>query len=376
MSDPSERLPPIRHSIIIVQTAFLGDLLLGIPLYKNIRRMWPEHEIILLCRKGLGDFFLKTKLVDKVIEVIKGSASSYSSALTLLKNDSLDYIFSPHESLRTALLCQRIDADVKVSFKKIWNSFFYNRRIEKNTNWPDPIRQLSLLLPWSHDLENKINEYVSQASYYTKGSNGLLSEIPEWCSLDLQQNFRSDLFTYQRVENRLSIKKYTDRKWIMIFPGSVWATKMWTDSGFASVGQYFQNKNYQVFIMGGPGEEELGEKIQKQIPGSVSLVGRTSIYESAVLLSRSALMIGNDSASTHLACAAGISTVTIFGPTVIEFGFRPWSNQSYVIEKEGLLCRPCGPHGHRKCPLGTHECMKNVEASRVIDTCNLILQDP
>ncbi len=374
MPNSNENPRENHRSLLIVQTAFLGDLLLGIPIYKYIRHIWPEHEIILVCRKGLGDFFLKTKLVDKVVEVVKGRNLSYASALNLLKNDSIEYVFSPHESLRTALFNYKIQAPFKTSFKKFWNSLFYDKRIVKNKDWPDPLRQLSLLFPWSTELKEKSEKLSAEKKFYLKDKNGKLESIPDWCSLNLAQQFQLDIFTYQRIENRLSLKQFAEKKWIMLFPGSVWATKMWTEHGFTEVGKYFQNKNYQVFIMGGPGEEDLGERIKQQIPGSVSLVGRTSIYESAILLARSSLMIGNDSASTHLACAADIPTVSIFGPTIIEFGFRPWSNQSYVVEKQGLLCRPCGPHGHRKCPLGTHECMKNIDAKNVIDVCETILQ--
>lgn len=79
-SIPTGNSSPSGRSILIVQTAFLGDLLLGIPFYKQVRQIWPQHEIILLCKKGLSDFFLKTKMVDKAIEVIKGDRISYARA--------------------------------------------------------------------------------------------------------------------------------------------------------------------------------------------------------------------------------------------------------------------------------------------------------
>lgn len=232
---------------------------------------------------------------------------------------------------------------------------------------------MSLLFPWNQDLKNKSEKLASEKLFYQKSAGGKLSSVPDWCSLDVRTELLNDNFNFQRLEGNLNLKKFSDKQWIMIFPGSVWATKMWSENGFVEIGQYLQNKNFQVFIMGGPGEEALGERIRQQIPNSISLVGKTSIYESAILLVRSKLMIGNDSASTHLACCAGIPTISIFGPTVLEFGFRPWSNQSYVVEKEGLLCRPCGPHGHRKCPLGTHECMKNISAESVKKICDTIL---
>ncbi|MEK6774068.1 MAG: glycosyltransferase family 9 protein [Bdellovibrionota bacterium] len=361
------------RSLLVVQTAFLGDLLLGVPFFRHLRKIWPHHEVILLCRKNLGDFFLKTKLVDKVVEVVKGDTSSYSSAVSLLNENSIEYIFSPHESLRTAFLSLKIKADHKVSFKKFWNSFIFDQRILKPQGWPDPLRQMSLLFPLDKELEVQVEQLALQNNFYKKDQNGKLSFIPEWCSLNLKSQLLADDFSFQRLENHLNLKWTSESKWILLFPGSVWATKMWTEEGFVNVGRDLQQKGYQVFIMGGPGEEELGKRIHRQIPNSLNLVGRTSVYESALILARSLLMIGNDSASTHLACCANTPTISVFGPTILEFGFRPWSNHSYVVEKEGLLCRPCGPHGHRKCPLGTHECMRSIDSESVFKLADLVV---
>jgi len=364
-----------HRSILIVQTAFLGDLLLGIPLYRRIRKNRPDRHLILLCRKGLGDFFLKTKLVDQVIEVQKNNSESYRLAkeklleLQNLSEAGFEFIFTPHESLRTAFFVSPLKAEHKVTFRKKWNWFFFNQRISKNKEWPESLRQMSLLFPWDQELRGLAEQFESLKNFYSKDENGRLASVPDWCSMSLRSILMQDDFTFSRLETQWNLHKYSDRKWIFIFPGSVWATKMWSEEGFVEVGQKFQKEGDQVFVMGGPGEEALGDRVSSQIPGSINLVGQTTIYESALLLTRGALAIGNDSASAHLASCAAVPNVSVFGPTVLKFGYRPWSSLSAVVEKDGLQCRPCGSHGHRKCPLGTHECMKNISASKVQKSC-------
>ncbi len=369
MPNPTAQFTESPRSLLVVQTAFLGDLLLGIPFYQRLRELWPQHRLILLCRKGLGDFFLKTLLFDEVIEIKKGDRASYTKAQEQLQSKNLEYIFSPHESLRTAFFCSSLKSKHKISFRKFWNSIFFTKSIEKQKQWPEPLRQMSLLFPWDSETQKKAFALASENIFYQKDSSGKLSAVPGWCSLSLREQLNKDTFTFQRLVETFKLKSYQDNKWIFLFPGSVWATKMWTEQGFIEVGRYFQEKEYQVFIMGGPGEEALTERIQSRIPGSLNLTGKTSIYESAVLLSKGVLVVGNDSASTHLACCADVPTVTVFGPTIIEFGFRPWSSRSYLVEKSHLVCRPCGPHGHRHCPLGTHECMKTISSAAVIRCC-------
>ena len=68
----------------------------------------------------------------------------------------------------------------------------------------------------------------------------------------------------------------------------------------------------------------------------------------------------------HIAASLQRPVLCIFGPTVLDFGFRPWNDKSQVVE-EALLCRPCGPHGHARCPLGHHNCMKKIKAEFVYD---------
>ena len=63
----TETNPPRYH--LVVQTAFLGDVLLGIPFLKKIKEKFPEHHLAVVVRRGVGDFLLKTKVVDECFEV-------------------------------------------------------------------------------------------------------------------------------------------------------------------------------------------------------------------------------------------------------------------------------------------------------------------
>ena len=125
--------------------------------------------------------------------------------------------------------------------------------------------------------------------------------------------------------------------------------------------------------MGGPGEELLSEKVASEIPRAKCLAGKTKVFESAQLIMRANLVIGNDSASAHLAAVCDTPLVAIFGPTVLNLGYRPWGQTSYVVEVKGMQCRPCGKHGHNECPLKTHACMKEISYQDVIRSAKQIL---
>ena len=91
--------------IAILQTAFLGDTLLSIPLAKNLASQ--GIRLALICRQGYGGLFLATRLFENVIEIEKGSSVSYRAAqerLNIWWADSEDRILlSPHESPRSKM---------------------------------------------------------------------------------------------------------------------------------------------------------------------------------------------------------------------------------------------------------------------------------
>jgi heptosyltransferase-2 len=69
----------------------------------------------------------------------------------------------------------------------------------------------------------------------------------------------------------------------------------------------------------------------------------------------------------HIATAAGIPTIAIFGPTVKEFGFFPRAKNAIVLENKDLDCRPCTTIGLDHCPKGHFKCMREIEPNAVLE---------
>lgn len=369
---------------LIIQTAFLGDLLLGIPLFKNLRRVEPGDKITLLCRRGLGDFMLAMKLVDEVIEVDKKDRESWRKAVGILKARRFDWLICPHESPRSTWLARSIRAEHKVGYRH-WLSFVaFHHRVRRPMELPEALRQLALLEPMDPGWKQRLDEFAKkQLAAGGQGPGNELLPVPDWASMEipLLSRIRKEFQTSRRLTSlsprgrKVAEELNLDRPLAFLAPGSVWATKMWTASGFKEVGRILTNEGFQAVFMGGGSERPLCEKIAREVPGSKVIAG-TSLFESAELLALGSLFIGNDSGATHLAAAAGVPTVSIFGPTILEFGYRPWQSRAKVVQVPpgALRCRPCGKHGPRKCPIGTHECMTKIDAKSVIDAAHAVLR--
>ena len=136
---------------------------------------------------------------------------------------------------------------------------------------------------------------------------------------------------------------------------------------FAAVAQELaREKQASVVILGGPDEAQLARNLCDKLDVPVvNGAGTLSLMQSAALLSRCRLLISNDSGLMHMATALQVPVVTIFGPTVQEFGFYPFQARAEVVS-EPLPCRPCSTKGSMRCPLGHHACMQDISSARVL----------
>jgi len=108
------------------------------------------------------------------------------------------------------------------------------------------------------------------------------------------------------------------------------------------------------------GKEE--KEIELNLDSKVlDLRGEITLLELAELTKRAVLVVSNDSAPIHITSAfPDTRIIGIFGPTVKDFGFFPWSQNSKVFEIDNLYCRPCAIHGGNSCPEKHFRCMREI----------------
>jgi heptosyltransferase-2 len=159
---------------------------------------------------------------------------------------------------------------------------------------------------------------------------------------------------------------------LALAPGSIWGTKRWPH--FPALAARLAPL-YRLVVVGGADDNALAADIARASGPErvINATGKLSLLASTELLSRCAALVTNDSAPQHLASAAGTPTLTIFGPTAPEFGFGPLAPRHATIGNESLTCRPCHPHGPEVCPLGHWKCMRELEVEQVSRALNSLL---
>ncbi len=337
--------------IVVFQTAFLGDTLLSIPLIRQIRRWQSGARIHLVCRPGLGELMLRLRIVETYFELDKSNRDSRSRWKAWVSSLQPKFIFCPHRSLRTHGMMFGVRYPTQtIGFANWWNYGFFSKRCIYRRDLPDALRQLSLLAAVSQEFKDKLDEVVNNPKFYNSSETGQDVDfrkiaLPDWADMTV-----------------LSSKRHHRR--LVLAPGSVWATKRWTESGYRSLCERLLLNGYEVVLMGSPDERELCERLADGLSIN-NLCGKLSLYESALFLAESAGLVANDSGAMHLASLSQTPTVAIFGPTVLGIGYRPWNENSMVVQSN-LSCRPCGRHGAQVCPIGTHACMKSISIDQIL----------
>lgn len=159
---------------------------------------------------------------------------------------------------------------------------------------------------------------------------------------------------------------------IVLHPGSSrgLAWKRWSLDRFVELGrELFEKWQGEILFIGGKDEEDLLPLLQSKVnyPARI-LIDRLSLWETANLLTKANLFIGNDCGITHLAAAVGTKTLALFGPSD-PVKNRPFGENARIISRHEL-CRGCVPHLSLQCGL---KCLDAIEVEEVLATVSEIL---
>lgn len=153
--------------------------------------------------------------------------------------------------------------------------------------------------------------------------------------------------------------------YICIAPASVWYTKQLVVEKWIELCNRTSEPT-AIYLLGAPGDTELCEKIRSvSVHSNIrNLAGKLSLLQSTALMKNAKMNYVNDSSPLHLASSVNAHVTAFFCSTVPAFGFGPLSNESKVIEVEGLECKPCGLHGYKACPLGHFKCSHLIDLDK------------
>jgi heptosyltransferase-2 len=338
-------------NVLILQTSFLGDTVLTLPLIDEVRRRFPVKRLSVLCLSASRELLQDHPAIDEIITYDKKSLDrgwrGLQRTAARLKERNFSVALTPHKSLRSALILYLAEIPHRVGFRESRGWFLYHQRADRDRNLHDVERNLSVLRAF-----------------------GL---APEECqrTIELPVNSAVQGVVNQKLQD-FGIDE--NAPIIGLSPGSVWPTKRWSPDGFARLIRMLRERGCQVLLFGGADDSAVVNDVQRQCGRvAINLVGEIGLRELPAAISRCSVFVTNDSGPMHIAVARRIPTVALFCATTPDLGFYPYSSNAIVVQRQ-LSCRPCASHGGRRCPLGTEACIRQIRPDMVLHAVEKLLR--
>ena len=323
--------------ILIIQTAFLGDVVLTIPLIQAAKK-YLKAQISVVCIPSTKNILEGHPSIDEIIVFDKKNSEkgffSLIKFIKKLKEKKFDVAIIPHPSFKSGLISYLAAIPERIGFSNSAGRFFFTNKVFFDKNKHQLERYLDLLKHFGIEVkEEKTEIYIDEEG--------------------------KKFADYVLPKNKIIFG---------INPGSIWATKRWPAEKYAQLADKIITEfGAEILIFGGPDDIDIAKNVEKNMEQkAINFAGKTTLKQLSVLTQMCKVFVTNDSGPMHIAAAMNIPVVAIFGPTIKQFGFFPYSKKAIVIEKN-VPCRPCSPHGPNKCPEKHFNCMNKITVSEVFD---------
>jgi len=341
------------ETILVYRTGQLGDTVCAIPAIQAIRENFKPCRIVLLADIHPGTTYPKAhevlsefRLIDDYILYNPNDIYIPSAALKMrrqiiqCKSKTLVYL-----GQRERTFLQR--ARDFIFLKSCGIKSLYGLRLYQNSSETpsvrnevdrllDVLRFEKLIVPIEPNFQIPISEAV-------------ISKIDQmWVNLGLN-----------------------NKTVIAIGPGAKWPVQRWDLDNFRAVGERLTKKyGIHILILGGRVDMEAGGSLCKELGSKcIDLAGKTSYAESAEVLRRCLLYLGNDSGPMHLAAAVGTHCVAIFSARNPPGIWYPAGKQHTILIKE-VECQGCML---TECIDQDMKCIRSISVDEVVAACEKVL---
>lgn len=310
--------------ILIVKLGSIGDIVHTLPVLPIIRAALPNADISWVAESRSAEILRGNRLIDRLIEVDTRSLRKGS-----IVADILPGMRGQFRELR------RSRFDISIDFQGLLKSAVIARLSGAKVRFG--FAKSGLREPASRVLNNRTVE-VPQGIHVIQKNIALLSQ-----ALDIDVPDRDLEFPIfcedEHQSEAIEIIGTDPADHVILNPAGGWVTKLWPAANFGILADLlWERLRLRPIIALGPQDEELGQIAMSASRSGMTKVAYPSLKGFVELARRAKLYVGGDTGPTHLAVAAGVPIVGLFGPT------EWWRNGSpdpadICVDRQDIDCR-------------------------------------
>lgn len=355
--------PPGR--IAVFRALQLGDMLCAVPALRALRAHMPHSRITLVGLPWAQSFVDRFHAyVDDLLVFpgypgypeLEGTIPAFLDFLNAAREKRFDLAIQLHGSGDlTNRIVRLLEAKRTAGFVKEGVTPAQDTVAPAEAGSPFG---LDAAVTWP-DAANEIHRYTAMMEAIGVPLQGDHLELPlDWTDWEL----------YEEVVKR---HKLPEGHFVVIHPGARLLSRRWPLERFAAVGNVLARDGWQLVVTGSPAESRITYDLMSRLPkGTHDLTGQTSLGSMAALISRSALLVCNDTGVSHIAAAVNAPSVVVASGSDVK-RWRPLDAERHPVLWHDVPCRPCAfdacPVGHH-CALGVSPDAVIAEARRLLST--------
>lgn len=347
MSTPPGAAVKPRHRILVLRYRFIGDTLLTVPFLRNLRAAYPQAKIDMLVAPNSGEVLRDCPYIDELIMFDTTRKHRYENPngqpekrsfwhyVQLLRAQRYDTAFVLKRSFSSAGLAFLAGIPERVGFDTEGRGLLLTKRVPYRAEDHEIDSFLNVLHAADIPVQDRHLESWWQPAEAEKAAQ-VLAGLPE-----AERHVVLHLTSSNRAKQWPEAHALTLAHWLLVQPGT------------------------QLHCLGAPSDAPLYEQLRAQLSETEQArfhihCGTFNLLESMAFLQRMNLVVGVDSGTLHMASAAGVPIIALFGP----MDERKWGPVNASIVTEPVACRPCNlsvPCQH------DFQCMKHLQPEAVIE---------
>jgi ADP-heptose:LPS heptosyltransferase len=332
-----------RLKILVIRPGGIGDAVLLFPALKVLRDEYKDCKIDMLVEKRNQGIFENCEYINNIILYDDKPLKS----LLKVFGEKYEIVIDTEQWYRlTSVIGYLTRSPIRVGFSTNERSKLFTHSVD-----------------YSHQ-EYELLSFLNLVSAVTKNKyafnpNNAFIHVDNDRSADLVQKIKEHNKRWDKI--------------VGIFSGATVVERMWEIGNFIETSKRLTEMNIGLVILGGKSEVDDSAELEKAVGQEklLNFVGKTTLYETALIISNLNLFISSDTGLMHIAYGLGTPTVSLFGAG-IEPKWGPKGDKNIVLNKK-LSCSPCTKFGSTpRCRINVR-CLQDISVDEVISSVKKLL---